>query len=224
MSYLQFLKEGECLLKRKAGLFLVFIFALSLSLMTVSAGAPYYLMEVREEQSDESVTLISKIPRLSGMDNEVEQAKRNAEFREESKRAMILSRMYQAKSGEQTVSANQDYLVSLSNQNYLSVVIQTEITGAHSSTHLKQGYTICLSDAKPLFFSDLFEQDSQYEQVVENRIREEIQDPDFQLCTRQPYYLTTDAVVVLVGSFSDFSQKEVVLPKEQLEGLLKPIL
>ena len=208
-------------LKRRYGWLYAIAFALILNLAVAGASRSYHLMEVRQDQTGKSVTLTSRIPRLSGLKDSSEQAKRNIEFQEESKKALVWTQMYRAKTGAQTASADQYYEVSFADENCLSIVFQTNFSASGANAQWKQGHTIRLSDGKPLLFSDLFEQDSGYQRVVEKMIQQALQDPSFQLSPRQSYYLTQQDLVVLVGSVSNFSQKEVALARDQLQGYLK---
>ncbi len=197
---------------------LTFIFSLAVS----GASPSYRLMEIRQDKTGKSVTLVSKIPRLSGLKDSGEQAKRNTEFQEESQKALIWTQMYRAKAGTETASSEQHYTVSFANDACLSLVFQTDFHASGSSAHFKQGHTIRLSDAKSLSFSDLFASESRYLQTVEQMVQQALGDPTFHLTPRQSYYLTDQAVVVLVGSVSEFSQREIPLEKDRLKGLLKP--
>ncbi len=168
-------------MKRNYGWLCAVVLTLVLSIAVAGASPPYRLMEIHEEKAGKSVTLVSKIPRLSGLKDSGEQAKRNTEFREESQKALVWTQMYRAKTGSETASSEQHYEVSFSSSACLSLVFQTNFSASGSSAQIKQGRTICLSDAKSLSFSDLFDSESGYRQAVENMVRQALGDPSFHL-------------------------------------------
>ena len=130
-------------LKRRYGWLYAIAFALILNLAVAGASRSYHLMEVRQDQTGKSVTLTSRIPRLSGLKDSSEQAKRNTEFQEESKKALVWTQMYRAKTGAQTASADQYYEVSFADENCLSIVFQLSLI------HIWEG--IVMSLGKNLF-------------------------------------------------------------------------
>lgn len=208
-------------LKQKRGFLAATLIALALSLPISAASPSYHLMEIRQDHTAKSVTLTSKIPRLSGLSDETEQAKRNVEFLEDSKKALVQAQVFCAKSGADTANAIQSYQVSYADETTLSIVLQTDFSAAGTQASLKQGHTIRLSDAKPLAFNDLFEADSNYQQAIVKLINQQFPDLDYYPNPRQPYYLTEDSVVLLIGSASSFSQQEIPLAKSELQDYFK---
>lgn len=203
------------------GFFTAALLALALSIPLSAASPSYHLMEVRQDKTVKSVTLSSKIPRLSGLTDETGQAKRNAEFLEDSKKALVLAQIFRAKNGAENANASQGYQVSYAGESMISLIIQTDFSAANATASLKQGHTIRLSDAAALTFADLFKQDSGYQQAVESMIQQQLQDFDYRLNPRQSYYLTEDSIVVLIGSASSFSQQEIPLAKSELQDYFK---